>query len=59
MRGALLRNVTIEERRQFQRDGVIFLHAIIAPEWIDDGAGGHRGPAPFADTLCDRNIWRF
>lgn len=35
MKTRLLRQITDEERRQFQRDGVVCLRGIIDPAWID------------------------
>ena len=48
-------NVTVEERSQFRRDGVVCLHDSIAPEWIEIAREGiedqRRSPTPYATVV--------
>ena len=55
MKGPLQRDVTVEERSQFRRDGVVCLRGIIAPEWIEIAREGiedqRRSPTPYATVV--------
>lgn len=55
MNTPLLRDVSAEECQQFQRDGVVCLRQIIAPEWIELAREGiedqRRRPSPMATVV--------
>ncbi len=55
MNNPLLRNVSMEERLRFWRDGVVCLRRIISPEWIklaQDGIEQQRqAPSPHATVV--------
>lgn len=55
MSNPLLRDVSIDERLRFLRDGVVCLRKIISPEWIQLAQDGieqqRRAPSPFATVV--------
>lgn len=58
MKAKLQRQITSEERRQFQRDGVVCLRSIIDPDWVDLAREGiedqRRSPTEYA-TIVEKD----